>query len=264
MTHRRPGLVAICLLALLAARCNNNGTETDNPGGPEVAFQGSQCAHEGTSHDSAPPPSNGTHAPGAIGTSTARLEIAGDYTRLECMAWHRDGGELHVSIRNFRAACGIEWAGAAVTVDGSDVQLEPHNPRCLVARCGNCFYDLEFDVERAPESGDLHVSARVTDVDGKVCNDGVDHSPLRIPADDEGGVRCVPLDLGAFIPPPDECLRYAACSAACTCASGTRCAGPGSGSTPTVCIPECEDSADCPVQGAFECVEGLCKTLPWE
>jgi hypothetical protein len=267
VTYEKFAASAVLLLAVVAIRCSN-GTETDNPVGPTVSLQGSQCHHEGTSHDSGPPPNTSTGVSG-VGTSAAKLEVAGDYTRLACVAWQRDAGELHVSIRNLRAGCGIVWGTSAVTVTGHDVELDAHNPECRVARCGNCFYDLEFDVEGAPESGDLNVTASVTDEDGKWCHDGapgieIDREAFSIPEGEESGVRCRRLEPFLFMPPPAECERYAACSDACTCASGTRCApNDGQWDETTLCVPECTMASECPVPGAFECVDGSCKTKPW-
>lgn len=259
MTYERLGVSGLLLLSLGAVRCSN-GTETDNPGTSDVSFLGSQCHHEGTSHDSGPPPSNGSRALEGVGRSAARLTIEGDYTRLACVAWRREEETLHVSYRNYRAACGIQWSGAHFSLEESeDVRLFAHNPGCVAARCGACFYDLEFEVPGVPGSGYLEVTAEVTDEDGTKCSDGMEGSVTGIQPDEESGVRCRRIEPEAFTPPPAECERYAACSDACTCAIGTRCASDGTG-LPTTCIPECDREEDCPVPGAFECKDGLCKT----
>jgi hypothetical protein len=185
------------------------------------------------------------------------------------VAWHRDEGDLHVSIRNLRAGCGIEWGASAVGIDGHDVLLEAHNPECRVAKCGNCFYDLEFDVEGVPRSGDLNVTASVTDEIGNWCHKGepgieIDREAFSIPEDEESGVRCRRLEPFLFMPPPAECERYAACSDECTCASGTRCApNDGQWDDTTICVPECTTASECPVPEAFECVDGTCRTKSW-
>ena len=100
--------------------------------------------------------------------------------------------------------------------------LEAHNPGCRVARCGNCFYDLEFAVQGAPEGGEINVAVAETDGAAKVCQPGFELKGVTLLG--PSGVRCSPLEPGLFMPPPPECERYAACSDSCTCTSGTRCA----------------------------------------
>jgi hypothetical protein len=268
VTHTTLGPWGLGLLALAAVRCSN-GTETDNPVGPVVAFQGSQCEHQGTSHDGAPPQSS-TQSAGAyrsladVPGGGTRLEIAGDYTRLECVAWERDGEKLRVSVRNFRASCGIEWGEGRVSVDGASVFLGAHNPECRVARCGNCFYDLEFAVEGVPQDGDLDVSIAETDGTKKICQPQFEPKIVSVANTEPSGVRCAPLTPTLFNEPPPDCERYSACSDACACASETRCETVATEfSSGTLCVPECTTEDDCPVPGAFTCEAGLCRSKPW-
>jgi hypothetical protein len=146
---------------------------------------------------------------------------------------------------------------------GSDVvRLEAKNPECRIAHCGNCFYDLDFDVDAEPDA-DLNVEVFVTDSSGKPCDSYSTGGPdemFRLASAEPNGERCRQIPPTYFLPPADDCQSYTACASGCACPAGSRClAGDGA----SICTPECASAADCPVPGAFQCTDGLCAPKPW-
>jgi hypothetical protein len=247
------------LLLILGAAVRCNGTETDNP---LASFQGSECHKDGTPSDGAAP--HGSPDAG-VGMQSAPLDVAGDYSKLACVVWDRGGTALHVSYKNFRSSCGIEWAGADAEVDGDGVRLAAKNPGCRTARCGNCFYDLDFDVPGVPSTGALHLEFVVTDENGKVCDPAASgpETTITLSADEPSDLRCRIIPGYMFLPPADACTRYGTCqdTDACQCGAGTTC-DPRFTQLP-VCVPSCTTKNDCPVPGAFDCDDGVCSPRPW-
>ena len=253
---------ALGLLAVGMLRCN--GTETDNPAtNPLVPFEGSACKKTPDDNGDVPILRDG----GTIAQSRAALALLGD-RGLMCWDWSFDEqGTLTVRILNLLEGCGIEWGGGRARVDGSEVFLEGINPACSTAKCGNCIYDVSFEVRGASRDGDVKLHFSVADEAQNNCNHGdagveIADRRFTIPAGANTGTRCRFLPNYAY-QPPAMCTLHMECGDAlpCTCPIGERCTPVGLQPIDGAfrCLTECATNADCPIPAAFECASGLCR-----
>jgi hypothetical protein len=181
---------------------------------------------------------------------------------LSCADWAIDAEELALQFVNFSSGCGIVWTGAARVVEPGVVALELKNSQCAVAACGSCSYDARGRVPLEAVMGQPTVTLRLSldNCDGSpaVSEWIIDTSEL------VAGTRCqftgygfsppkgtqYQLDLYESCDPNNPNLEFwgidGVCAEAFTC-------------TEEHCVPPCTTSEECPLNGAFECVDNACQ-----
>lgn len=182
----------------------------------------------------------------------------------ECVDWAVVGNELALQYVGFISGCGITWTGGARVAEPGVIALELSAVECRVAACENCNYDARARIPLEAIEGQQKVTLRLS-LD--TCGDSpsvsewvIDRAELaagnRCKADGSdswGGAQyatAYQLDLYENCDPDamtlDRLRVDGICAEALTCSAGR-------------CLPSCTTDEECPLNGAFVCVEGLCQ-----
>ena len=241
----RPMLLLLAL-GLLGA-CN--GTDVGNPPRGELTrFDTSPCKKDGFDKGIDPVP--------------AWQPDPALYAGLTCVLWESTGDQLRVRLTNHKDGCHVDsvWKPRVNTsAEGVDLVLD--NPRCVFAGCGNCIYDLSFDV-RVPELQERErLELRVL---GNDCHDERPvHHALSLPPDTRAqGARCsYTFENFSLLGMSPSGTLHMPCGdlpqlGSVACSSGV-CTEVSPGHR--LCLARCSADADCQPEDVMECREGLCQ-----
>ncbi|HEX6245821.1 MAG TPA: hypothetical protein VFZ61_33080 [Polyangiales bacterium] len=186
------------------------------------------------------------------------------YRGLTCVLWETEGDVLRVRLTNHEAGCHENegWKPRA-ELDDSRVDLILDNPKCVAAGCGNCIYDVAFDVRLGPAQRDAAaLSLRILGDDcsgeapvhhtlelagaarssGARCSYTYEHG---YDAFDHGSVGQLNSSCGMLDEPqPVACER-----GVCTPINDRN----------SLCLAACTTDADCQPAGLMACVDGVCR-----
>ncbi|HVJ19816.1 MAG TPA: hypothetical protein VM686_30580, partial [Polyangiaceae bacterium] len=230
-----------------------NGTETDNPietdSGPLVHFEGSGCK---------------TAMPEDPGQQP--LLVSSDADGLQCFSWERgDDDSLVIRLLNFDSGCGVTWEeGEATLADDGALELVALNPSCLIAACGSCLYDLDFELTGVSWSEPLPVRVAL-----KTCpkDETEFDAEVVLPIDDTAsGNLCRPIPGGPLFWYAMKAGRAGEVNMPCNtdgmageplCEEGTTCVELGTDDTR--CLETCSADADC-TSSLMTCQDGACRS----
>jgi hypothetical protein len=184
------------------------------------------------------------------------------YAGLTCVLWDTSGETLRVRLSNHRDGCGLDhgWEPQA-RIDDTGVELLLDNPSCSIAACGNCIYDLSFDVQVAALQDRSELSLRVL---GSECSgERPVHHTLRLPlASQPSGAQCTytfeNFDLLGAMPQGALHTRCGdtALFGSVGCASGV-CTEVSAKNR--LCLAPCSSDLDCQPADVMTCSEGVCQ-----
>ncbi|MBN2715250.1 MAG: hypothetical protein JXX14_05310 [Deltaproteobacteria bacterium] len=228
-----------------------------------VAFTGSDCK----SHLFLP-----QAGPSALYT----MEQSLPYQGLQCVSFKHDENNLFsIDLINFHGACGAEYVGDYTAGENGELNLLVNNPGCRIAACGYCVYDWSFEVENV-ETAELTIN-----VVENPCPES-DQSPsetsfqiTKSELETGQGISCTYKDISLFETIAcgtlhQPCNQLASdssdndplCGVADTqCDTGYTCTQTDAMPQP-ICVAECTENADCPLQPLLTCDNGLC-LLKW-
>jgi hypothetical protein len=245
--------VALTATGLLSS-CN--GTETDNPVAEPNPAWVSECKANTTAALSAADwlsvtSQAATHSETALPAS------------FECVRWTLDDDQmLTVEVNSFRGGCEVEWAGQP-SADTESVTLDLQDPQCLAARCGNCLYDSQFEIQ-LDSSGDRTFALVQHD-----CNTGGEFSLVewQLPLSTQAaGTICEFADGWGRAAVASSQNLYGQEFAPClepmnTCEGDLTCISTSGGEIndlTSMCVPRCAVDADCPMTDIVQCDGGVC------
>jgi hypothetical protein len=241
---KRP-LLSLLALSLLGA-CN--GTDVGNPPRGELTrFDTSPCKKP--SYDKGTQPLPAWQPDPAV------------YAGLTCVLWETTGDQLRVRVTNHQDGCGLDkgWEPRVKTsAEGVDLVLE--NPTCSVARCGNCIYDLAFDV-RVPKLAERDpLQLRVL---GSDCHDEQPvHHTLSLPlATQASGASCsYTFENFSLFGMSSSGALHTRCGDTVESGSVACNGGVCTEVSPDkrLCLARCSTDADCQPEDVIECREGVC------
>jgi hypothetical protein len=241
-----PTLFLLFALLLLGA-CN--GTDVGNPPRGELThFDTSPCKND--SFDKGIDPLPAWQPDPAV------------YAGLTCVLWESAGDQLRVRLTNHKDGCHVDsvWK-PRVNTSAEGVELVLDNPRCIFAGCGNCIYDLAFDVRVSELQERDPLELRVL---GNDCHDERPvHHTLSLPRETRAqGARCSytfenfsllgESGSGGLHMPCGDVAPFG--SVACSSGVCTE-VSPGH----RLCLAPCSADADCQPADVMACREGVCQ-----
>jgi hypothetical protein len=249
-------ILSVCTILVLSAIPGCNSTNTDKA---SVDFSGSDCK----SH---------LYMPSSVGPALYTMDQSEPYQGLQCVSWqHDDDGLFSIDLINFHGACGAQYVGDYKEGDAGELNLQVNNPGCKVAACGYCVYDWSFQLENVAVA-DLTINVREDS-----CPESGDTPTMEtfeVAASDletGEGISCTykymslfeNLACGTLHQPcnaleSDDAANDPMCPIAeSQCDDGYTCTQTNDMPIP-ICVAECSETADCPLNGLLTCDNGLC------
>lgn len=214
-----------------------------------------------------------SHTPTARELATPHSSLTSELTSadaeqvplwLECIQWEVTVDSVQLLLSNFHSGCAIDWTGGAGFSESGHIVVQlDKGDECFDALCGNCLYDARATASRAGNQltsdasgeGLTAVTLKLTDCRGETSGTSEWALPLET---EPRGISCRDSDRFAAREAvnrrtftEEQSNLHAPCSRAGDCTEERSCVN-------GYCAATCAEDSDCPLSGAFVCVEGAC------